>query len=198
MDWSYWACWQHRTQLEYLAIGIGFLVSVFVGHFAVYQLVSVMRENLRKKVADPVTDDDIYPHPELSSTVGILERFLYTASWYIGEPGFIVVWLGLKVAGSWQGWSQGQKIQGQIVVSGQSLFNVFLLGSGLSLAYAIVGALLIKWIMTCQGWSALFAVLSLIGVTWILWCEAQEERWVRGWPSRMITWAKKKGAALRQ
>jgi hypothetical protein len=86
--------------------------------------------------------------PELRGTayvpriLGIVKRTLYVAAILAGHPEFIGIWLALKVAGQWQVWNAGIS-----EVSGRTIFSIFLIGSGLSIAYSYVGALVVAGLL---------------------------------------------------
>ena len=56
-----------------------------------------------------------------------------------GAYGFIGIWLALKVAAQWKRWSDTHP-------KGRIAYNIFIIGSGLSVIFAIVGAKLIDWL----------------------------------------------------
>ena len=64
--------------------------------------------------------------------VGIVERFLYVSAFLVDEPTFVIAWLALKVAGQWGRWTEKE--------NGRNVFSIFLIGSGLSVAYGFAGA----------------------------------------------------------
>jgi len=70
--------------------------------------------------------------------LGLIERALYVTVLLIGGPAlaFIGVWLALKVAGQWDYWKSPKT---------GKLYNLFLIGNGLSLVYAVTGWFLIRW-----------------------------------------------------
>jgi len=63
--------------------------------------------------------------------VGLLESILYTASIFYGAWEIVVVWLGLKVAVTWHRWGEDPY---------RMQFNVFLIGTLISLFFSILGA----------------------------------------------------------
>lgn len=107
----------------------------------------------------------------LPALVGLLERVLYTASIIAGATEFIGVWLAIKVAGGWRGWSEGRKFPGndgekkEVTVPGRQEFNLFLVGSGLSLLYAVVGAYSIRWLLSGETVVALVAASLVVAAT---------------------------------
>lgn len=79
--------------------------------------------------------------PALSVALGVVERLLYTTAFLMKAPAFVAVWLAFKVAAKWKEQEAWER----------SNYIVFLIGSGLSIAIAFLGA----WI--CVG-----AKLSLL------------------------------------
>jgi hypothetical protein len=78
----------------------------------------------------------------LPRIVGLLEAFLYPTALLAGFPEFIGVWLVLKVAGSWSGWQDPEK--------GRALFQVFLVGTALSLAYGAAAGVGMQLVAKCE------------------------------------------------
>ena len=126
---------------------------------------------------------------DIPAIIGVIERFLYVASLLVGAPELIGVWLILKVAGGWQGWSAGRKPRGQEDdataphVYGRQVFNIFLLGSGLSLVWAVAGWASIVWIATHQVTLAVVALSALTlgtyafaGVLYLVRCAKFKKR----------------------
>lgn len=71
--------------------------------------------------------------------VGILERAIITTlvGWGVpGTAGFMGAWVAVKAAGGWRSWSKG-------TTYGRAIFFVGLLGSAMSLLFAIAGGLII-------------------------------------------------------
>jgi len=130
---------------DYLVVFVGYVFSLAFGHVLISRLVPTLWMVLgRGQSADA---EYLFRLPVLPEMVGILERMLYTSSLLIGRPEFIGLWLALKVAGGWKGWSEPVKApDGKIVINGRDLFSVFLIGSGFSIAYGVTGALLIGWL----------------------------------------------------
>ncbi len=106
----------------------GYFFSVFIAHIFLKLIVVQLWQSVDGK---EYTDKRWI---RLSASQGFVERILYTISFQLGYPEFIAVWLALKVASQWQKWSK------------KPGYNAFLVGSGLSITYAIVGALIIPWI----------------------------------------------------
>lgn len=142
-------------------MGYGF--SILGGHVFIKRVVRQMHRGLGTQGR---------PHKWHGAAVGFLERAMYTASWHVGAPEFIAVWLGLKVAGRWEVWRSGLEGE-ESRVPGRSIYNVFLIGSGLSILYASVGALAPEWLPD-ERWVDWIGVSSalLLG-TLLLWLYAR-------------------------
>lgn len=77
--------------------------------------------------------------------VGVLERAIITTlvgSKVPGTAGFIGAWVAVKSAGGWLSWSKG-------TTYGRATLFVGLLGSAMSLLFAIVGGLIIASTCAC-------------------------------------------------
>ena len=66
----------------------------------------------------------------LTIPLGIVERILYSMAFILGAPGWVGVWLAIKVAVQWDRW-KGEN---------RGTYNVFLMGSALSILIAFLGA----------------------------------------------------------
>jgi hypothetical protein len=105
---------------------LGYAFSIIIAHYLILPLVKALWSSHPDQ-----------PHrggAPASVVQGIFERLLYTASWGVGKPEFIGVWVVLKVASQWKHWSE------------MPGYNVFLVGSAASILYASVGAKLIEWL----------------------------------------------------
>jgi hypothetical protein len=128
---------------------IGFLFSVVIAHFLIRLTVKALW-----KAIDPTQYSK--KNWMLSSEIqGYIERLLYTIAFSIAQPEFIAVWLALKVASQWKHWSENQG------------FNVFLVGSGLSILYSFTGAKIIVWINE-QSWQMLYVPVLILVFNLIL------------------------------
>ena len=98
---------------------------------------------------------------ELPQLVGILKRLIYTAAMLATAPEVIAAWLVLKVAGSWKGWAEVYETQDGKKINGRLLFQTFLIGTVHSLAYGIVGAKIIQWLIGGHPTTS-FAIAALL------------------------------------
>ena len=110
-------------------IVVGYAISLFGGAIVLWLVIDKFTWRYLSKKGIPGKEPGILTLP-----VGIVERLLYTTAFLLNQPGFVAVWLALKVASQWKRW-QGEE---------RATYNVFLIGSGLSLIMAYLGA----WVAT--------------------------------------------------
>jgi len=80
------------------------------------------------------------PYAYTAVIVGSVERTLYFFAILLGFGEFVAVWLALKVAGKWARWEKDEKKDGKY---GRVFYNIFLVGSGISLGFAFSGVNLV-------------------------------------------------------
>lgn len=149
-----------------LAAAAGYAFAVFVGHWAIGALMASLRHGVTSHLGE--SGQAIFgKHPEHPAAIGLLERALYTAAWQLGAQEFIAVWLLLKAAGSWKGWTEDIR-HGTGSIPGRTTFSLFLLGSGTSLAFGVTGALLIQHLNRNDWPLALTLAAVLTGATFAL------------------------------
>lgn len=115
---------------------LGYAFSVIVGHLCIAAVVDCLYAGVGSEGKN--RQANYFP-----GLVGVLERVLFVASLQMGKAEFIGLWFALKVAGGWKRWGEGIELGG-VKIDGRSLYNIFLIGNGLSIAYAVVGAQLIN------------------------------------------------------
>lgn len=135
----------------WIPTAIGFAIAVFGGLLIAIPLRAASR------LLDVEGDDNARVGQWTALSVGIVERILYTSSFLVGQSGFVAVWFGLKGISGWKRWEENRK-----------LFQVFLIGSGLSLMYSYVGYLVIGWIMQCRMLDGLVVFGLLLALTILL------------------------------
>jgi len=110
--------------------------------------------------------------------VGGVERILYVTALLLERPEFIAIWLTLKTVARSPRWTQEERIKGR------GLFNVFLVGNGLSILLSLVGvafAILIAgspWQRDCAAAAILLVsvvALSILTSLWLWW--RLEKKW---------------------
>ncbi|MCH8273978.1 MAG: hypothetical protein IH851_04240 [Armatimonadetes bacterium] len=114
----------------------GFFVAIFVGALVLWLVID--------RWAWPAIADrqlGIKRHAGLTLAMGMVERGLYTTALLSGMPNLIYLWLFLKVVVRWKRWA-----------SEEPAYNVFLIGSGLSLIFAIFGAMIVLWAAPIPYW----------------------------------------------
>ena len=103
----------------------GYLVSSLGGALLLWLLIDRLAWGYLAKHGIPKKEAGILTLP-----MGIVERSLYTTAILLNQPGFIAIWLALKVASQWTRWQDKER----------GTYNVFLIGNGLSLMIAFTGA----------------------------------------------------------
>jgi hypothetical protein len=148
------------TWLHY-AIGYGF--ATVVAHFPICWLVDRLYVSIGE---NPASHGRNRPGGWLTKIVGFVERALYVGAINNGAISFIGLWLVIKFAGQWSTWRDGIK-DGDRVLSGQSVLNIFLIANGVSIAYALVGAYLIPLVRE-SVWASILVPVALLAATAVL------------------------------
>ena len=164
------ACW--RRWLPYL-IGYGF--ATVVAHFPIAWLVDRLWISIggQPKCWKEERPDEWW----LPIIVGLVERALYVGFLCLGAPAFVGVWLVLKVANKWYAWKDDLK-EGGRTLKGSSIFNIFVIGNGLSIGYAMVGFHLISEVgENVDAWRRVvcssIGALAILVTTVCLWLIAK-------------------------
>jgi hypothetical protein len=146
------------TLLNYL---IGYSFSVLLGGW----LISIFSRNSWVAIEGLVELNRIYFRSG-SYLVGILERLIYTSSIVFGVKEFIAVWLAVKIASQWKAY-EGSESDRASQHKARALFNVYLLGTGLSLLYGALGAQIITWLDKQEYILPLISSFTLVTVNLI-------------------------------
>ena len=133
---------------------VGYFFSIFFGLFFVKLIVGKFWEknDLKKKTARSFQ----------ISTMGCIDKFIYTTSLLIGYPQFIAVWLAYRVAGRWH-----ISVKEKILMSSVG-YNIHMIGTGLSLIYGVTGGLMVKWLI-CDITKAIIFPLFLVLCSYFLY-----------------------------
>jgi len=129
---------------------VGYFFSVLLGHIAIYPLIDKLRRIF--KWTDPKRSDFT------ASMLGVVERSLYTTSILLGIEEFISVWILLKVAGMWKGGDEHNR----------SFLNIFYIGNGLSIAWGVLGGLLINLLDAGNMNESMFLIWLLLMINGLL------------------------------
>jgi hypothetical protein len=113
-----------------------YVLAIVIAHYPIAKIVSTLYRDLGVEIHAP--------NSHLPALVGAIERGLFVGALQLERGEFIAVWLALKVAAQWKGWEQGLGA-GSAKVQGRDLFNVFLIGSGLSIALSAVSVRLAEF-----------------------------------------------------
>ncbi len=104
-----------------LAELVGLLYALILGHCLTCCVVATARDGDGSSARSP--------HPAM---VGYIERTIVFGAWMLGRPELAGAWLVLKAAATWQRWEKERAV-----------YNVFLIGTGLSVILATIGALIV-------------------------------------------------------
>ena len=143
----------------------GYVFAVVVGHICVAAVVDQLWTSLN---TTPRQSSVVRPGAFLPRVVGLVERGIYLGSIQFGQPQFIGVWLALKVAGQWKRWGEPLEYEGK-TIDGRVFYNIFLIGNGLSVAYAAVASKIVSAPKTGY-FSALGWVVAILLATAALHC----------------------------
>lgn len=109
---------------------VGYAISLLVGHIALWLIVDKwMWTSLTRHHSGDVRFE--HNRNVFTWAVGIVERTLYTTSFLIGAWQLVGIWLALKATVRWRKGAESP---------GTGSDNVWLIGSGVSLLIAFVGA----------------------------------------------------------
>jgi hypothetical protein len=153
---------------------IGYSISIGVGGVVIYYISKSAR-----KITE--TDKDFSSGSEYiwaTIIMGCIERFIYTTSIVFGVKEFIPAWLVVKVASQWSKWD-GTKDKSINTINdgsfkGRGMYQMYLVGSGLSVIYGALGGQTIIWISNGNSWYAIISnivviILSLFILGSLLW-----------------------------
>ena len=135
---------------------VGYTISLFVAHFFI------------RWTTDPlwysINEERKKEWLLASLNQGFIERMLYTLSWQFDQPAFIGIWLALKAASQWKKWSETPS------------YNIFLVGTGLSVIYSVIGANVISWIQqSCSEAVTVPIVIILLNLI-LIWFNHQKAK----------------------
>ena len=141
---------------------IGFVFSTLIGGVMTGYLVGNMQQEITdyiQKEYPGMSNERIRPFYWFSEVFGYVEIPMYTASYLLGKPEFIAVWLGVKILARW---SLPRTEEDKITDSRHRYYPV-LVGNLLGVVYGVAGALVIRW-LECpfRFWSALAIMPALV------------------------------------
>ena len=145
-------------------IGLGF--SVLVGHWIIAYTIGVMRQAIDepRKATEGVAWFSWQPAAQ-----GLLERTLFTAAILVGQAAFVAVWLVLKTATQWS-----SLVDAQTGEKRQAFHTNYVLGTGLSIGFAGVGAYITELLNAERLTPAMLIAAATVAATlwfaaWIKW-----------------------------
>jgi len=128
---------ENNMNLEFIYYALGYVYSVWIGHLL---LLSFSRKAWSALGEIPKNKKDM-PYRWTSSLAGMIDRIIYISSFLFAAKEFIAVWLAIKVAVQWKRWEDTKDLG-----KARASFHIFLIGTGLSLMYGVIGGLLVEWL----------------------------------------------------
>jgi hypothetical protein len=138
-------------KLGYYALG--YLYSVVIGHWFVLSF----SRHAWSSLGEIPKDEKDMPYRWTSSLIGMMDRVIYTTSILFMAKEFIAVWLALKVAVQWKRWGDEKNLG-----KARASFHIFLIGTGLSLMYGVLGGFLGKWLNEADYLTAGITSITLV------------------------------------
>lgn len=109
-----------------------------------------------------------------STFTGLVERGLYTGAFLLGHLEFIGVWLTLKSVAHWERYYLEFKKR-DVNIEGTIYFNNYFIGTGLSIAYGLIGGFIAEKLIHYRFISAIGVGLGLFAAHKILNSFIQKE-----------------------
>jgi len=148
-----WAHGMEEWILGIVGVIIAYGFAVLVGHWMIRSVMRELREGCENKDRDPTSP----PGRSHSAAIGCVERALYVTALLMGLPQFIGLWLIIKTAAQWHKWKDNRWV-----------FNLFLIGNGLSIGFAGAGYGLRRFMGSGMWPLALLPILGACFGTWWL------------------------------
>ena len=142
---------------------LGLIYATVVGHLLIRPVTDNSWARLVSAKLIEANERDQSSHPAM---VGYLERTLFALSWIAGRPELGAAWLVLKAAASWHRWT-----------AERAVFNVFLIGTGLSVLIGYAGGVVASE-ATVGQWADVIAAAALPLILAGLFRYA-DSRWLR-------------------
>jgi formate-dependent nitrite reductase membrane component NrfD len=146
-----------------IAISIGIAYSTVLGGQVIEKIMKTLWKPLKKEA--PL----IRPFGYMAVLMGIVERVIYFTSFMLGYEEFIPIWLALKAAPQLSNWEKGFEVAGYKEISGRVIYNIFLIGNGLSIGFAVMGASLVPLIESGQYLRSVYLASALLAGCGLLW-----------------------------
>jgi len=146
-----------------IAISIGIAFSTILGGQVIEKIMKTLWKPLKKEA--PL----IRPFGYMAVLMGIVERVIYFISFMLGYEEFIAIWLALKAAPQLSNWEKGFEVAGYKEISGRVIYNIFLIGNGLSIGFGVMGASLVPLIESGQYLRSVYLASALLAGCGLLW-----------------------------
>jgi len=142
-----------------LIISFGFFYAVILGQYLISKLIFRSWDGLLLEASvDKIEDKQLSKWSRwTNSPLGWVEKALFFSAIIVDVPEFIVFWLAMKVAARWGAWEH------------RGVFNTFLIGTGLSLGWGVLGGKFVSWSLNKEYLKAISWTSSLLLFTLFLW-----------------------------
>lgn len=132
---------------EMLSYSVGYLYSLLIGTYLTHYLA-----HYTGKAIGEFKEGEYYRWT--AAMVGTIERMLYTSAILFNKLEFIGIWFLLKVASQWRRWGEKEIKRTETTTNDDNKgayreranFNSFLINTGMSLAYGVLGGEIIIWL----------------------------------------------------
>jgi hypothetical protein len=134
-----------------LGLASGFYFAIVVGHC----LIKMTSDAMWLAAAGYTEDPE--PHFDTSAIIGWLERALYVLFLLLHKPEAIGLWLTLKAAG--RIWTK-ERLENDPLP--REIYQIFLISNALSIGYAIVGWVIVVWLLRENPGDKIGSIISLL------------------------------------
>ena len=144
--------------LSLVDITIGYIYSVGLGSLLTYYFADFTG----KAIKEFAEGKEYYRWT--ASLVGATERILYTSAILFNRLEFIAIWLVFKSASQWRRWGNKETTNQTEINPYQerAIFNSYLINSGLSIAYGVLGGQIALWLKHNHVYIAIFSGVGLV------------------------------------
>jgi hypothetical protein len=142
---------------------VGYLYSLLIGTWLTHYLA-----DYTGKAIGEFKEGEYYRWT--AAMVGVTERLLYTSAILFNKLEFIGIWFLLKVASQWRRWGEKDIKSTETTTNDhkksayreRANFNSYLINTGLSLAYGVLGGEIIIWLKNDDAPTSIAFGLGLI------------------------------------
>jgi hypothetical protein len=159
MDWEF-----------FIWLAIGYFVSLFFGHIATSKIVnlgwSIVENNKNLQIRSK--------YQWATVVIGHIDRILFTTSIVFGVKEFIAAWLAVRIVSQWSKWgsvkeSPQSRSKLEKVYQSRALFQIFLIGTAVSLVYGVLGGQMVIWMVEGDFIYAIIALITALALSLMIY-----------------------------